>query len=71
MDPLQRMGAVRMRVHTDHKNVTIHSMKQENMKSYMFVCNKQIHQGVLTLKHSIASVCCAAVRFVIVALLFY
>ncbi len=51
MNPLQWIGAVRMR--TD-KNITIiHSSPSINVlwSKRMCVCNEQIHQGVLTLNH--------------------
>ncbi len=57
MDLLQRMGAVRMRVQTGDKNITIiHSTPSVNVlrSKNMCVCNKQIHQ---------ASSCCFQLKY--------
>ncbi len=58
MDPLQWMGAVRMRVQTADKNITIihmtpvHQLKSwSKKKKSMFVRNKSIIKCLLTLNH--------------------
>ncbi len=54
MDPLQWMGAVRMRVQTADKNITIihttpvHQLTSWEYKSCMFVRNKSINKVLLT-----------------------
>ncbi len=54
MDPLQWMGAVRMRVQTADKNITIihttpvHQLTSCEVKSYVY--KKQIHQDIFIFK---------------------
>ncbi len=49
MDPLQWMGAVRMRVQTADKYITI-IHKQSTQLQYISFCKKQIHQDIFNLK---------------------
>ncbi len=59
MDPLQWMGAVKMRVQTAHKNITIINqinphdstpsinVRLSELSEKLCVCNKQIHHKVV------------------------
>ncbi len=58
MDALQWMGAVRMRVQTADKNITmihkvtpVHQLTSCDIKIFMFIMNKSIIKAFLTLNH--------------------
>ncbi len=59
MNPLQWMGAVRMRVQAADKNITIIQLEihMAPVNQITGVCNKQIHQDILT------SNCCFRLKY--------